>query len=310
MTVLDYHKIEKPQIPRPGGPALIVSIVVGEAVIFAASGNYAILALALVTLVSGVIGIFDDMYTLGGVMKPALLILAGIPLIIVPMISGHQVFSSHLYLPLFHTPTNLPILYPLLVLAAIPITTNTINTIDVLNGVVSGFVLIAMIPVAFAVAIRYFVGKGDPVVALATLPIFAAVGAFFIFHRYPSKIFPGDSGALAMGGAFGAMAIIGGVEFVAVVAILPAILNSFFFLSSVRRLVEHRQVKSNPTVALPDTKILSSDDPKAPITLMRLLVTFEPLGEEKIALDILKVTAFCAVLAALTALLTWVFTIG
>jgi len=204
----------------------------------------------------------------------------------------------------------LPILYPLLILAAIPITTNTVNTIDVLNGVVSGFILIALIPVGFAIVVRVLIGKSDPVIFLAVLPILASVAAFFIFHKYPSRIFPGDSGALALGGAYGAISIIGGVEFVAVVAILPAILNSFFFLSSVRRLVEHRQVSSNPTITLPNAKIVSSTDPKAPITLMRLLVVNQPLREDQIARDIFKLTAFCALLAAFTAILTWVITIG
>jgi UDP-N-acetylglucosamine--dolichyl-phosphate N-acetylglucosaminephosphotransferase len=198
---------------------------------------------------------------------------------------------------------------------AIPVTTNTINTIDVLNGVVSGFILISLVPVTFAIGLRFYLGTyqgpaNGEVLLLSVLPIFAAIGAFFLFHRYPSKIFPGDSGALAMGGAYGALAIIGGVEFVAMIAILPAILNSFFFLSSVRKLVEHREIESNPTVALPDTRILSNTDPKAPVTLMRLIVAFAPLREDEIASDIFKVSAFCSVLAIITALLTWGFAIG
>ncbi len=311
MMVLDYHKHDKPQVPRPGGPALIAAIVAGELILFLASGSYAVFGLTLVTLVSGFIGLVDDLHTLGGVTKPLLLLFAGVPLFALQEISGQNpVYNVQLYLPLFHTPTNLPILYPLLILAAIPITTNTINTIDVLNGVVSGIVLIALIPVAIAIFLRVEIGKSNPIVLLAVLPIIASVGAFYMFHRYPSKIFPGDSGSLALGGAYGALSIIGGVEFVALVAILPAILNSFFFLSSVKRLVEHRQVKSNPTVTLPDARIVASDDPKAPITLMRLLVAFQPFKEKEVVLDIFRVAAFCAVLAVLTALLTWVITIG
>ena len=220
------------------------------------------------------------------------------------------VFDHHLYLPLFSTPTNIPLIYPLLILVAIPIVTNTINTIDVLNGVVSGFILIAFVPVVFAMVLRLIVGKENPVVFVSVLPIIAASIAFYWFHKFPSKIFPGDSGAMALGAAYGSIAIIGGVEVVAVIAILPAVMNSFFFLSSVKRLVEHREIKSQPTIMMTDNKLISSEDPKAPITLMRLLVSTKAKSEKEIGADILTLTAFSSFLAILTAIMTWVITIG
>jgi UDP-N-acetylmuramyl pentapeptide phosphotransferase/UDP-N-acetylglucosamine-1-phosphate transferase len=197
------------------------------------------------------------------------------------------------------------LIYPLLVLIAIPVVTNTINTIDVLNGVVSGFILIACIPVTFDIYLRVVSGKTDPIVLVAMIPIITASGAFFIFHRYPSKIFPGDSGSITLGAAYGTMAIIGGAELVAVVAILPAILNSFFFLSTMKRLVEHRQIKNQPTTLLDDGRVIATDDPKAPVTLMRMLVARGALSEEQIARDIFKLTLYCAFLAGITAFLTW-----
>ncbi|MDG6997753.1 MAG: UDP-N-acetylglucosamine-1-phosphate transferase [Nitrososphaerota archaeon] len=311
MTVMDYHKEGKPPIPRPGGPAIIGGICLGELALFFATGSYAILGVIAVTLISGIVGVVDDLKTLGGVTKPALLLIGGVPLLALQyLIPGAQVFDAHLYLPLFSTPTHVPLLYPLLILAAIPVVTNTINTIDVLNGVVSGFILIATVPVLFAIILKVFLGKDNPVVLLAVLPIFASTAGFYIFHRFPSKIFPGDSGAIALGGAYAAIAIIGGVEIVAVIAILPAILNSFFFLSSVKRLVEHRQLKAQPIEMLPDLKMLATKDRGAPVTLMRLIVARKARSEKEIVSDIFKLAAFSAVLAAITAILTWVVTIG
>jgi UDP-N-acetylmuramyl pentapeptide phosphotransferase/UDP-N-acetylglucosamine-1-phosphate transferase len=309
MTVLDYHKKDKPQIPRPGGPAIIIGIVAAEVLLFAFTGSYAALGLGLVTLLSGVIGIVDDLKTLGGVAKPALLIIGGVPLVALQyLVPNAMVYNHHLYLPLFRHPTNVPLIYIMLIIVAIPVVTNTINTIDVLNGVVTGVILIASVPVGFALVLRYLVDKEHPVVLAAFLPFVAATLAFFYFHRFPSKIFPGDSGAMALGAAYGSMAIIGGVEVVAVVAILPAIMNSFFFLSSVRRLVEHRQIKSQPVVILPDNTMRATGDAKAPVTLMRLLVGSKAKTEAEIGRDILKLTAYCAFLAGLTAILTWVIT--
>jgi UDP-N-acetylglucosamine--dolichyl-phosphate N-acetylglucosaminephosphotransferase len=311
MTVMDYHKDGKPQIPRPGGPAIIVAVVISEVVLFAGTGSLAVLGLAIVTLFSGLIGIVDDLKTLGGVVKPALLLIGGIPLLVLQyLFPNATVFDHHLYLPLFSAPTNIPLIYPLLILVAIPVVTNTINTIDVLNGVVSGVILIAFVPVVLGMALRLMVGKENPIVFVSVFPIIAASLTFYWFHKFPSKIFPGDSGAMALGAAYGTVAIIGGVEVVAVIAILPAIMNSFFFLSSVKRLVEHREIKSQPTLILPDNKMVSSQDPQAPVTLMRLLVTAKAKTEKEIGADILNLTAFSSFLAILTALMTWVVTIG
>jgi len=311
MMVMDYHKEGKPQIPRPGGPAIIAAIVFSELVLFVFTGGYAILGLAVVTLLSGVIGIIDDLKTLGGVVKPALLLIGGVPLVALQyFVPNAMVYNHHLYLPLYRIPTNVPIIFILLIIIAIPVVTNTVNTIDVLNGVVTGTILIASIPLGFGMILRYLVGKENPYAMVAFLPFVGATLAFYYFHKFPSKIFPGDSGAMALGAAYGTMAIIGGVEVVAVVAILPAIMNSFFFLSSMKRFVEHRQIKSQPVEILPDNKMLATGDPQAPITLMRLLVGTKAKSEKEIGRDILVLTAYTAFLACITAILTWAVTLA
>jgi UDP-N-acetylmuramyl pentapeptide phosphotransferase/UDP-N-acetylglucosamine-1-phosphate transferase len=311
MTVLDFHKADKRQVPRPGGPALIAAIVVGEGILFGTTQSIAVLALLIVTLLSGLIGLIDDLKTLGGIAKPALLSTVGLPVLALEyLIPESNVFNHHLYLPLFSVPTNLALIYPLLVLIAIPVATNTINTVDVLNGVASGTILIALVPVAFGISLRILEGKGSPIALLAVFPLYLSLIAFFFFHRYPSRIFPGDSGSLALGGAYATISIIGGVEIVAVIAILPAILNSFFFLSTVKRLVEHRQIKTQPTGILPDGTMFASRDTRAPTTLLRMVLATRPMKEDLVVREIFKLAAISAVLSAVTAILTWVVVIG
>ena len=99
---------------------------------------------------------------------------------------------------------------------------------------------------------------------------------------------------------YGVIAIVGEVEVIAAVAILPAIINSFLFLSSVKRIVEHREIK-NPTLHADDFKLKSTDENHAPITLVRLLVAKKPLSEKQICNEILKLTMFSGVLAIITA---------
>jgi UDP-N-acetylmuramyl pentapeptide phosphotransferase/UDP-N-acetylglucosamine-1-phosphate transferase len=293
MLVQDYHKRTRPLVPKPGGPALIAALIFGEVIVYLATNSADIFALILVTIITGGIGIADDLLTFGGILKPALLIFGSLPLLLLGTYSVHPEF------PLFGS-VRLSIIYPLILLIAIPVTSNTINTIDVLNGAVSGFIAIITIPLIFAMLI-----KGASIIALAALPLLATSLAFYFFHRFPSKIFPGDSGSLTLGAIYGGLAIVGGVEVVGIIALLPAILNSFFFLSSVRKLVEHRQIKDRPTRLLEGNRLAASRTGLAPVTLVRMLLADGPLKERQIVMEIFKLAIFSSVLAAITAVLTW-----
>jgi UDP-N-acetylglucosamine--dolichyl-phosphate N-acetylglucosaminephosphotransferase len=180
----------------------------------------------------------------------------------------------------------------------IPITGNTINSIDVLNGVASGFMVIT----SFSLSICLFIVQNYEI-AMVSLPLGFVSLAFYKYHKIPSKIFPGDSGALTLGAMYGAIAIVGGVEIIAAVALLPAVINSFLFLSSVKRIVEHRQVKGKPVEHTDDFRLKATDDKTAPVTLVRLILTGGPLSEKHVGYAIFKLSIFSGILAIITAFL-------
>ncbi|HEX2558162.1 MAG TPA: UDP-N-acetylglucosamine-1-phosphate transferase, partial [Nitrososphaera sp.] len=162
----------------------------------------------------------------------------------------------------------------------------------VLNGVASGFLIIATIPLLVSVAIF-----GSMEIFLAALPMLFATIAFYKYHKFPSKIFPGDSGTLLLGAMYGAVAIAGRSEVIGVIALLPAVMNSFLFLASVKRIVEHREVKARPTIIMDDFKLAASTDRAAPATLVRLIVADGPLGEKQVGYKIFKLAIFTALLS-------------
>lgn len=291
--VKDYHKPGEVKVPMPGGPALIIPIIIVEIMIYIFTQDIRILSLIFTIMIVFIIGIIDDLYILSGILKPTLLILGGLPIIIL------KTYNPYLTFPLFGT-VRLTIIYPILILIAITITSNTINSIDVLNGAVSGFLIIATVPIMFALIL-----KADYIAITFTLPLLASLLAFYKYHRYPSRIFPGDSGSLSIGAIYGALTILGSVEVVGVIALLPAILNSFLFLTSVKRLVEHREIKARPTILLEDYRIAASKDISAPITLIRLILADGPLSESEIVKEIFKLAIFTAILASITAYITW-----
>jgi UDP-GlcNAc:undecaprenyl-phosphate/decaprenyl-phosphate GlcNAc-1-phosphate transferase len=147
----------------------------------------------------------------------------------------------------------------------------------------------------------------DNVIFIAALPLVFVSLAFYKYHKYPSKIFPGDSGTLLLGALYGAIAIAGNSEIIGVIALLPAVMNSFLFLSSVKKVVEHRQVKSRPTVLTNDFKLAASTDRNAPVTLLRLILTGGPLPEPKIVHQIFILAAFSSVLSFVSILMQYFF---
>lgn len=291
MTVQDYHKPNNQQVPRPGGPIIIISIAAAEITLYFLTMSTGVLAILLCTLIAFFIGYVDDRKVMPGYFKPLVLVAAAIPIIVL------GTYDFHLDFPLFGT-VRIPLLYIGLILVMIPVVGNTVNSIDVLNGVVSGFIAIASVPLIIALFMN-----GNYEIAAAALTLFFSSIAFYKYHKYPSKIFPGDSAALTWGAMYGAIAIVGRVEFVAVIALLPAIINSFLFLASVKRIVEHRTVKARPVILLDDYKLMASKEKDAPATLVRMILANDPLHENDVTKNIFKLAAFSAGMAILTAFL-------
>ena len=299
MVVPDAHKPEKPQVPRPAGPVIMISIAAAEIVLFILTMNVAVFAILLTTTIAFFVGYIDDSRVMPGWFKPVALLAAAIPLVLLDIYIGNVYGDS---LNLIFGSAYIPLLYIPLIFVIIPITGNTINSIDVLNGVASGFLIIAMIPLLVSIA---FFGSRE--VFLAALPLLFATIAFYRYHKFPSRIFPGDSGTLLLGAMYGAVAIAGSSEIIGVIALLPAVMNSFLFLASVKRIVEHREVKARPTTLTNDFKISATNDTAAPATLVRLIVVDRPLGEREIGYQIFKLALFTSLLAFVSIAIQYFF---
>jgi len=288
-AVKDMNKKEDVMVVRPGGPTIIVGIIASEIVLYAFLQMNEILAIIITTSAAFLIGYVDDRKVMGGWFKPVALAVSAIPIIAL------GAYDTDLAFPLFGT-VQIPALYLALIIFMIPITGNTINSIDVLNGVASGFMVIA----SFSLSICLFIVQNYEI-AIVSLPLGFVSLAFYKYHKIPSKIFPGDSGALTLGAMYGSIAIVGGVEIIAAVALLPAVINSFLFLSSVKRIVEHREIKGKPVDHTDDFRLKATNDKTAPITLVRLILAAEPMSEKQIAFAIFKLAIFSGVLAVITA---------
>ncbi len=296
-VVVDYHKPGKPMVPRPAGPVLLIGIVISEIILYFLILDVKIISVLLTTIIAFIIGYIDDLKTMPGWFKPAALILAAIPII---------VLGTHgNYLGLIFDSAFIPILYILLILSIIPIVGNTINSIDVFNGVASGFIIITMIPLLVSVILF-----SNTNVFLIGLPLLFGCIAMYQYHKFPSKIFLGDSGTLLLGSMYAGISIVGNSEIIGVIALLPAVMNSFLFLSSVKKIVEHREVKTRPVTICDDFRLMASKDNSAPATLVRLILARGPLSEQEIITRIFILATFSSVLAIISISIQYAFMIG
>ncbi len=158
LTVKDYNKKEVTMVARPGGPSIIAGILAAEFVLYVFFPINEIIAIILTTSLSFIVGFIDDKKTMGGWFKPIALGIAALPIIIL------GAYDSNLAFPLFGE-VKIPILYLGIIVMMIPITGNTINSIDVLNGAASGFMTIA----SFSLTICLFIIQNYEI-AIASLP--------------------------------------------------------------------------------------------------------------------------------------------
>lgn len=200
----DIHKSWKPVVAEMGGFGILFGFIIG---MFSGIYMHEILAFPLVIvlvviLLVGMIGIVDDLLALSSKEKFFLLFLAGLPLI-------------------WAAPPNVGILYLIIIPIALSIGSNLTNMLAGLNGIESGLGVISMTSLTIVCII---LGKYD--VTIISMSMLGALIAFLYFNRYPAKIFPGDTGTLIIGAAIVSIAFIGRVKLIALIILMPNIIDA------------------------------------------------------------------------------------
>lgn len=297
----DVHKPDKPKIPEMGGVGLLAGICVYVAAAALMGGvSREVLSIFLTIMVAGAIGIIDDVFKLNKRVKPALCMLAGLPILLIGS------YSTELDVP-FSVSFHIPILYVLLVPVAIAVTTNAINMFDVMNGVASGSSLIVLSSLVITWLVKYvLIGGADATTMMGgTLMVLPLMAVLFWYNRFPSKIFLGDTGTLALGAAIGAFSIVYGVEFPAIVAMMVPITNAFFSLFSHGGLFERSELKERPILIAADGRLSSNPSSSAPLTLTKIMLLLGYDRERDVSIGFMYLTLAMSVAAVLSAILIW-----
>ncbi len=206
---------KKSGTPTMGGLMIIPAIAVGT---IAVTGFDPEALLAVFVMVSHfAIGFTDDYIK---VVKKRNLGLTAKQKLLAQIIVAAVIYTGHSYLnlktailiPAADTDLELGSLYYAFVLCVLVGTTNAVNLTDGLDGLAAGTVAVAAAAYGVISCLT-----GHPALMYFSAAVSAACLAFLGFNHHPAKIFMGDTGSLALGGALAAVALLTRTELLLVV---------------------------------------------------------------------------------------------
>ncbi|MDR3600647.1 MAG: phospho-N-acetylmuramoyl-pentapeptide-transferase [Desulfosporosinus sp.] len=221
--------LKKAGTPTMGGVIFLVGIIVSALVTAEQPTSLEMVTLVGITLGFGLIGFIDDFIKV--VMHRSLGLRAYQKLIgqfglafVLMWVSVHWLGrGTDVALPFTSIHLELGWFYYCLISVVIVVMTNAVNLTDGLDGLAAGSTMFAGISYVVIALLAAIQGGGVAVLAHETdMAVFAAalVGGCLGFLRvntYPARVFMGDTGSLALGGALVSLAVLTKSELVLIV---------------------------------------------------------------------------------------------
>ena len=227
MVGRDMHKLDKREVAEGGGISVLMGLSTGILFYIAVktfffNGGHAngettqIFAILAVILIAAIVGIMDDLLGwkkgLSKRLRIAIIFFAAIPLMVI------NAGTSSMVVPFFGT-IDFGIFYALLLIPLGVIgATTTFNFLAGYNGLEAGQGMIILSGLAYVTYIT-----GDRWLGLIALCAVASLFAFWLYNKYPAKIFPGDALTYSIGALIAAIAIMGNIEKIALFFFIPYI---------------------------------------------------------------------------------------
>jgi UDP-N-acetylglucosamine--dolichyl-phosphate N-acetylglucosaminephosphotransferase len=209
----DVHKLNEIKIAEVGGMTVVVGFLFGSLMYIAfnvfiynsAENLYILLAALLSISIATLIGFLDDILGwkigLRQYQKMIFTLSIAIPMMVIN--AGNSIMN----IPFFGN-VNFGYFYPLLLIPlGIIFTSNSFNMLAGYNGLEAGQGIFILLTLSF---LSYF--SGFYWIAILGVIMTASLFAFFIYNKYPSKIFPGDTLTYSVGSLIGIMIILADLE--------------------------------------------------------------------------------------------------
>lgn len=210
---------KKTGTPTMGGVMILISITITTLVMTGKFSQPSVetYLLLFVTLGFGLLGFMDDFIkvvmkrNLGLTSKQKLLGQIIISVIFY-FIFKQSEFSTEISIPLTDISFDLGWGYALFIIFWMVGFSNAVNLTDGLDGLVSGTAAIAF--GAFAVLAW---SQSQYELSIFSVAVVGSVLGFLVFNAHPAKVFMGDTGSLALGGAIATVAILAKLEIILII---------------------------------------------------------------------------------------------
>ncbi len=256
ITGKDMNKYKKKEIPEAGGISVVSGFIIGLFIYIAIKTFYfktdekiiELFALGLVILILSLIGLIDDLlgWKIGLRRRTRMLLIlfAAIPLVVI------NAGQSSISLP-FISRVNIGLIFPLIVIPiAILGASISFNFIAGYNGLEAGQGILILAALIIATFFR-----GDTWLSVVALCMVASLLAFFLFNKYPAKIFPGDAMTYSVGALIAGIAILGNMERFALFIFIPYILETVLKVRGKLIKESFAQPKKDGSLDMPYKKI-------------------------------------------------------
>ncbi len=240
-TILSYvdNHMGKSGTPTMGGVGFLIGIAV--ACLLSGLDRIGIICV-VVTLGYGIVGFLDDFIKIwfrrNEGLKPYQKII--FQLLIAVIISVSAFYNSSEISLVFMKADIGYFAIPLNIFLFLAFT-NSVNLTDGLDGLASSVTLISMAFLGAIIGISdYYISGQISSATIFCAAIAGAMIAFLIFNCYPAKIFMGDTGSLALGGAFAAVTVYSGQ---ALASALTGIMFVVSAVSVILQVVHYKRTK-------------------------------------------------------------------
>ena len=206
--------------PTMGGLMIILAVIITCISMTIRRGVGSEMGILLVSFVlCGLIGFCDDFIkvvkkrNLGLTALQKLIFQIVIAVILAVYQSKVSSFGTSIYVPIAREYIDLGWFYIPFVAFVLVAMVNAVNLTDGLDGLASGCTAVVALFLAITGA-----GIGYTSSSIFSAAIAGACFGFLLFNHYPAKVFMGDTGSLALGGALAAAAVMMNIELILPIA--------------------------------------------------------------------------------------------
>ncbi|CDZ74738.1 Phospho-N-acetylmuramoyl-pentapeptide-transferase [Peptoniphilus sp. ING2-D1G] len=224
------HRV-KNGTPTIGGFIFLTTIVIVS--ILSRNFNLITWVLIFATLLFGAVGFVDDYIkvikkrNLGLTARDKLIFQIAVALILVFYQYNSESLSSSVFVPILKIGIDLGVFYIPFIIFVVVGTVNSVNLTDGLDGLAS---LTSIITLGFFAVVANKMQRYE--IEFFCIILAGALFGFLHFNKYPAKVFMGDTGSLALGGAIVGVAVLLNLSL-----ILP-IAGGIFFIETLSVIIQ------------------------------------------------------------------------